>query len=233
MQTTTSVPNLSTITIPAMTKTVTITPKAQTITSTKWLTRTINTWTKTASKITKTVVPSCTVPARPTSADPTCRILPTIISLPFGLTISIAKEKRADSAVSLESLRKRFESSNAHKARIAREAEKRSPDAPTIYVQAPIVANVTTTSTAPVSTISVIQLTTLTATITNPPSTVMSGTKTVSTTLPTKTKTITKIGYTTITTTKTMAVTWTYTTTVIPSASASACKSKGGHYGIL
>ena len=96
-----------------------------------------------------------------------------------------------------------------------------------------VVSDVTTTSTAPISTLSVIQLTTLTATITNPPSTVMSGTKTVSTTLPTKTKTITKIGYTTITTTKTMAVTWTYTTTVIPSASASACKSKGGHYGIL
>ncbi|KAI5363338.1 hypothetical protein Slin15195_G107240 [Septoria linicola] len=235
IKTTTSVPNKSTITIPAATRTITVTPKAKTITSTKWLTRTINRWTKTQVKITKTVVPTCTVPPRPGQHDPKCRILPTIIPIPKGLTITVSKGKRTDSLIPIENLRKRIESSQALKARLAREAElaKRSPDAPTVYVQAPDVVNATTTVTAPVLTVSEVQLTTFTATITDPPQTVKSGTKTISTTLPAKTKTITKIGYTTVTTTRTMAVTWTYTTKVKPTASVSACKKQGGHFDLL
>ncbi|KAM3424320.1 hypothetical protein BST61_g11143 [Cercospora zeina] len=234
VQTTTSVPNKSTVTLPAATKTITITPKAITTTSTRWLTRTINTWTKTQSKITKTVVPTCTIPARPSHHDPKCHIIPTIIPIPQGLRIAPAKNKRTDDA----SPRKRIESNAAFKARLARSEEanlpeKRSPDAPTITKQANSVVNATTTITAPISTISDIQLTSITATITAPPCTIKSGTKTLTTTLPPRTKTVTEIGRTTVTRTRTMAVTWTYTTTVKPTSSATACKRNGGHFDLV
>ncbi|KAF2217226.1 hypothetical protein CERZMDRAFT_32493 [Cercospora zeae-maydis SCOH1-5] len=226
---------VTTTTTSTVTYTQTTTP-VTTITSkatTKWLTRTINTWTKKQSKVTKTVVPTCTIPPRPSQHDPKCRIIPTIIPIPQGLHIAPAKDRRTDDA----NLRKRIESSAAFKARLARsEADvpkKRSPDSPTITKQANSVVNATTTITAPLSTISDIKLTTVTATITQPPCTVKSGTQTLKTTLPPRTKTVTRIGHTTVTRTRTMGVTWTYTTTVKPTSSATACKRNGGHFDLV
>ncbi|CAK1358548.1 unnamed protein product [Cercospora beticola] len=230
IQTTTTVPNKSTVTLPASTRTITVTPGAVITTSTRWLTRTINTWTKTESKITKTVVPTCTIPPRPSQHDPKCRIIPTIIPIPQGLEIAPAKAKRSEDITISNTLRKRIESNKSFKARLALQNQKRSPDAPTITSQANEVINATTTVTAPVSTISDVKLETITATITDPPCTVRSGTQTITTTLPPKTKTVYKIGYTTVTKTRTMAVTWTYTTTVSPTSSVSACTRNGGHF---
>ncbi|EMF09716.1 uncharacterized protein SEPMUDRAFT_16084, partial [Sphaerulina musiva SO2202] len=234
IQTTTSVPNESTITItkPAATKTITITPRAQTVTSTKWLTRTVNTWTFTQSKVTKTILPTCTIPPRPPHADPPCRIFPTIIPLPHGLTISSSKNKpRAAAAATVDPPSLTPEEKSDPTPSI----QKRSPDAPTITLQAPLVLNTTTTFLSPsTSTLSEIYLTTQTKTLTDPPSTVIKasgGTKTEFTTLlPTKTKTVTRIGYSTVTRTRTVKVTWTFTTTGdVPRATKTACREEGGN----
>lgn len=228
-------PNESTITItkPAATKTITITPRAQTITSTRWLTRTVNTWTFTQSKVTKTILPTCTIPPRPPHADPPCRIFPTIIPLPHGLTISSSSSKNkpraAAATVDPPSLTPK------ENPELTPSIQKRAPDAPTITLQAPLVLNTTTTLLSPsTSTLSEISLTTQTKTLTDPPSTVIKasgGTKTEFTTLlPTKTKTVTRIGYSTVTRTRTVKVTWTFTTTGdVPRATKTACREEGGN----
>ncbi|EME78399.1 uncharacterized protein MYCFIDRAFT_205022 [Pseudocercospora fijiensis CIRAD86] len=232
IQTTTNVPNKSTVTVAAYTRTLTVTPKPVITTTSKIITRTFDSWTRTVSTITKTVYPTCTVPPRPENPDPECRIKPTVIPIPKGLSINISKKsKRADTPLNAEQLRKRFEQLKATRERLALALTRRSPDAPTITETDPVPASTTTTSTAPTSTFTDVSLTTSTATITDPPKTVKKGTKTVTTTLPPKTRTITKIGYTITYKTKTMAKTWTYTTTATAAASVTACLKKGGHFG--
>ncbi|KAK4494328.1 hypothetical protein PRZ48_014626 [Zasmidium cellare] len=233
IQTTSTVPNTKTITIPGVIKTKTITPKPVTTTSKKIITRTFNRWTKTQEIIAKTVTASCTIPPRPHFPDPECRIIPTIIPIPKGLKINA---KRADKPIPIESARKRFESVRAAKARTEQLSERnniavRSPDAPTITLTASTAINSTTTIYASTSTITDVTLTTSTALITNPPSTIKQGVLTTTITAKPKTKTITRIGYTVTYRTKTMSLTWTRTTTVTPTAQATSCKRKGGHFG--
>ncbi|KAF2166072.1 hypothetical protein M409DRAFT_66957 [Zasmidium cellare ATCC 36951] len=235
IQTTSTVPNTQTITVPGVVKTKTITPKPVTTTSKKMITRTFNRWTKTQVIITQTTTASCTVPPRPHFPDPECHVIPTIIPIPRGLKINA---KRADKPVPIEYARKRFESARAAKARTEQELAARdnnlavrSPDAPTITITAQTAVNSTTTIYASTSTITDVTLTTSTALITNPPSTIKQGVLTKTITIPPKTKTITRIGYTVSYKTKTMSLTWTRTTTVTPTAQVTACKRKGGHFG--
>ncbi|KAF7186501.1 hypothetical protein HII31_12203 [Pseudocercospora fuligena] len=235
IKTTTNIPNKSTVTIAAYTRTSTVTPKPIITTTSKIITRTFDRWTRTVSTVTKTVYPTCTVPPRPNNPDPECRIKPTVVPIPKGLKINVSKKaRRADTPLNAEQLRKRFEQLKITRERLARDKfDRRSPDAPIITETDTVPASTTTTFTAATSTFTDLSLTTLTATITGPPTTVKKGTKTVTTTLAPKTKTITKIGYTITYKTKTMAKTWTYTTTATPAASVTACSKKGGHFGSI
>ncbi|KXT17145.1 hypothetical protein AC579_2021 [Pseudocercospora musae] len=234
--TTTNVPNKSTVTIAAYTRTLTVTPKPFITTTSKIITRTFDRWTRTVSTVTKTVCPTCTVPPRPSNPDPECRIKPTVVPIPKGLSINVSnKARRADTPLNAEQLRKRFAQLRATRERLAArvDVDRRSPDAPIITETDPVPASTTRTFTAATSTFTDVSLTTSTATITDPPTTVKKGTKTVTTTLAPKTRTITKIGYTITYKTKTMAKTWTYTTTATPAASVTACSEKGGHFGSI
>lgn len=278
--TSTAVPNTSTITMtmtitntntntkPAATKTITITPRATTITSTKWLTRTVNTWTFTQSKVTKTIIPTCTIPPRPSDADPPCRIFPTIIPLPLGLTISSSSSSSSSQKKKMKKNKPRaVESASESASKPPNQIpnnnnnnnppllplQNRSPDAPTITIQAPQVLNTTTTLTlsSPTMTLSEISLTTHTVTITGDPTTTTTTMTTTTTTVlnassgpsktafttttlllpPSKTKTITRIGYVTVTRTSTVEMIWTYTTTgEVPKAAKTACREEGGNF---
>ncbi|KXT00499.1 hypothetical protein AC578_4084 [Pseudocercospora eumusae] len=207
LQTTTTIPNKSTLTLATHTKTSKITPKPYLTTTTKTLTRTFNHWTRKISTLTTTVSPTCTIPPRPLIPDPKCRITPTVIPIPQGLSININK-----------------------KARRAEE-ERRSPDEPIITETDPVPSSTTTIFTAATSTFTYVELATSTATVTDLPATVREGTKTVTTTLAAETKTLTKIAYAVTYETRTLVKTWTYTTTATPAASVTACSKKGGHFG--
>lgn len=225
--------------MPATTQSTTTTPSEVTVTSTSTNTRTFWRWTSTQSVSMVEVTPSCTVPPKPRFPDPICTIIPKNIQLPFGLHIF----PRGDKAVDVEYVRKRFENHRAAKARAVagekietkpkpkRQMVKRSADAPTLTVTATTAVNTTTTLTGAATTITDIDLQSITDIITLPPQTVHYGTMLDVITAPTPTDTVQIPAYTRTYKTKTWAVTWTRTVTVTPPATAEACKSQGGHFG--
>ncbi|KAK4952292.1 hypothetical protein LTR66_013758, partial [Elasticomyces elasticus] len=174
VSTTSTVPATTTVVIPSATKIETITPAPTTVTSTEIITRTFNKWTRTQSRVTETVTASCTVPGRPQNPDPTCTIVPTKIALPTGLYIG----KRSDRAVDVTIAKRRFADARLRAAAAAavqaRDLVGRSADVQTVTSTASVAVNTTTTVTAGTSAVTNIVITTSTALITAPPSTIVS-----------------------------------------------------------
>ena len=163
---------------------------------------------------------------------------PTLLSLPTTETAAPTAAyhryvRKAPRAVDSDYARRRVEAVKRKQSLHAREGAAplvgRAPDEPTITLTAAIPANATVTYTAaPITTTeSVMQTTTSISTL--PPATIFSGVYTQTTTLPTPTNTRYAITYITSVTTKTIRATFTRTTTVVPSASVTACREQGGY----
>ncbi|ORY07788.1 hypothetical protein BCR34DRAFT_489155 [Clohesyomyces aquaticus] len=248
MQTTTStavfnstIGPTATFTVPSKTahRTKTITPTPVTSTIVKTFTRKRLTWTKELSITTKTKTASCTIPPKPTHKDKKCTYSPTLLH-PAALASATPTTKahrymrRADRAVDVEYARERIEAAKLRRNLKANAAqlEERAPDAPTLTVTAIIPANTTITYTgSPAITSTETVLTSSTSWTSLPPVTVYSGVFTSTITLPTPTRTRMSFSYSTEWVTKTIYATFTRTTTVTPTASVSACRSQGGHWG--
>lgn len=230
----------ATYTVPSKTaqQTVKVTPKPVTSTIVKTFTKTLKTWTKELTVTTKTKTASCTVPPKPTKKDKKCTYSPTLLH-PAALATPTAAHRymrKADRAVDVEYARERIAAAKLKRESKAIAApvqlEERAPDAPTLTVTALNPANTTVTYTASTTvTESYGTITTTTITTSIPPVTLYSGVYTSTITLPTPTKSQVSYSYTTIWTTKTIHATFTRVTTVTPTASVSACRSQGGHYG--
>jgi len=234
--TTTTFGPTTTYTIPSKTahRTKTVTPTAVTSYITYTITRHRQTWTKTQTIITSTVTASCSVPPKPQWPDKRCTYTPTKIH-PKALQTPTPKGhhrvvRKADRAVDVEYARRRIQDAKLRRDTKLEALNERAPDAPTVYVTASTAINTTITYTAAATTTTEVDLTTSTVSTTLPPSTVYSGIYTSTITLPTPTKTRFTLSYTTIWATKTIHATWTLTTTVTPSASATQCKKRGGHF---
>ncbi|KAH0024838.1 hypothetical protein KCU72_g12204, partial [Aureobasidium melanogenum] len=224
---TTTVNNTHTITEPAATRYVTITPDPVVVTKTANLTRTLKTWTRTAVVYTSTATASCTVPPRPQQPDPPCTRWPRLIQVPSG--VHIARDVKEDYA----SIKKRLADIRARRAAEidARDLAKRTADAATVTVTGTVPVNSTITFTAAPTTVLNVVLSSSTITSTLPPATVKTGYATALLTLPPVTKTAFTINTAWTWQTKTMTATFVKTTTVTPTASMTACKSMGGHFG--
>lgn len=215
-----------------LTKTVTPTPITSYITHV--FTKHLMTWTKMQTIKTSTVTASCSVPPKPQWPDKTCTYTPTKIH-PKALQTPGPKYhyrvvRKADRVVDIEYARRRIQDAKLRRDTKLKALNERAPDAPTVYITASTAVNTTITYTAAATTTTETNLTTSTISTTLPPSTVYSGIYTSTITLPTPTKTRYTLSYTTVWTTKTIHATWTLTTTVTPSASATQCKKQGGHF---
>jgi hypothetical protein len=232
---------LSTVTLASGTakKTKTLTPPPTTTTSTKIMTKTFFSLTKTFAVITQTTTASCTTPGRPNRPDKPGKYSPTKIH-PAALVTPTTIPKmhrfmrKADRAVDIEWARARIEAAKQRRAERAREAaaplEHRAPDAPVVTITGDVPVNTTTTFFAPATTtIETVQVS-ATTTSTLPPVTIFSGLVTNTITLPTPTKTKLKLGFATTTKVITFGATFTKHTTVTPTTSVSACKKAGGHF---
>jgi len=224
---TTTVNNSMTITQPAATRYVTITPDPVVSTKTINLTRTLKTWTRTAIVYTRTATASCTVPPRPQQPDPPCRRWPRLVKVPAG--VHIGRDVQEDYA----SIKKRLADIRARRAAEIdkRDMVKRSADAPTITVTGTVAVNSTVTFTAAATTVVNIVLSSSTVTTTLPPATIKSGYASAFFTLPPVTKTTFTVNTAYTTQTKTMTATFVTVTTVTPTGVMTACKQRGGHFG--
>ncbi|KAH0289432.1 hypothetical protein KCU62_g4453, partial [Aureobasidium sp. EXF-3399] len=224
---TTTVNNSLTVTQPAATRWVTITPDPVVSTKTINLTRTLKTWTRTAIVYTRTATASCTVPPRPQQPDPPCRRWPRLVQVPAG--VHIARDAPEDYA----SIKRRLADIRARRAADidARDLVKRSADAPTITVTGTVTANQTNTFTAAATTVVNIVLSSSTITKTLPPATIKTGYASAYLTLPPVTKTSFTVNTAYTTQTKTMTATFVKVTTVTPTGVMTACKQRGGHFG--
>ncbi|KAJ8109549.1 hypothetical protein OPT61_g7381 [Boeremia exigua] len=231
----TEVGPFTTVIVPSATakKTKTITPKAVTTTSTKTLTKTRLDATRVYATTTKTATATCTLPGRP-QPDKPCRYSPTLLhpaALATPTTLSKGRYmRRSDRVVDYEWARARVEAAKQRRNEKTQGLQRRAPDAETVTITADTPVTTTSTSTAPATTITDIELVTQTSTSTLPPATIFSGVFTHTTTLPTPTKTRLRIARTTTTKTITWGATFTKHTTVTPSASVTACRKAGGHF---
>ena len=203
---------------------MTVFPKPTTVQTTSTLTRTHVVLTKHLGVTTVTETASCTVPPRPANGDPTCTRRQSLIPWPTGIHLDLKRE------VEVHGNKKRLPSIPRVNPIWERDLVGRSADSSAITVAAPTPVNSTTTVTGPATTFVVPTTVTSTVSITAPPATVKTGVYTSSTTEPTPTRT--KLSYTAITTTstKTINLIWTYTTKVTPTASATSCRHRGGHF---
>ncbi|KAI4660485.1 uncharacterized protein J4E78_005188 [Alternaria triticimaculans] len=227
----------STVTMPSGTakKVKTIRPKAVTETTTKTMTRTRHSWTKSFGVTTKTVEATCTTPAHVGKPDKPCEYSPTkvhaaAIETPTTIPKFHRWVRKGDREVDYEWARARVEAAKQRRAEKAGQFQRRAPDAPTTTVTYETPVAVLATVTAPAITTTESVLLTQSATETLPPPTVLSGLLTSTTTLPTPTKTKSKFAFTTTTEVITFGHVWTTTTTVLPTSSVSACKKHGGHF---
>ncbi|KAF2733176.1 hypothetical protein EJ04DRAFT_513384 [Polyplosphaeria fusca] len=227
----------ATFTVPSKTAkfTKTIVPKAVTTTSTKKFTRTRFSWTKQLKIVTKTATATCTIPTKekdkPATYSPTL-IHPAALVTPTGAAPKMHRYvRKSDRPVDIEYARRRIEAARAKRDVGAAPLDQRAPDEPIITVTAPEVVNVTTTYTGIPTTTTETALAITTTTTQLPPVTIVSGVLTKTTTLPTPTKTRLAFAWTTTTKVITIGATFTRTTTILPTASVSACKHRGGHYG--
>jgi hypothetical protein len=234
----TEVGPFETVTIPSATakKTKTITPKAVTTTSTKVMTKTRLDATRVFVTTTKTATATCTTPGRPGKPDKPCHFTPTLLhpaalATPTSLPKYNRYVRRSDRAVDYDWARARVEAAKQKRSAKAQGLERRAPDAPTTTLTAETPISTTTTITAEPTTTTETVLFTQTSTSTLPPATVFSGVFTSTTTLPTPTKTQLRLDWATTTKTITWGATFTKYTTVTPTASVSACKKAGGHFG--
>ncbi|RDI78889.1 hypothetical protein Vi05172_g11030 [Venturia inaequalis] len=204
---------------PAVTANVTqtIRPRPTTTTITKTITRNRTRHSNAATLIYSTVTASCTVPPRPASPDPTMTYQPHKF---MPAAIKNKHHKKSEHA---------FDPSAKRAPRIF----KRAPDAPTITITATPAVNVTSTINGPTSTDTASAILSQTVYTTLAPSTIKSGTVSVTTTLPTPIRTKWIFTYTTATTTITDAHTYTFTRTTTPYAVRTACRQAGGHFGRL
>ncbi|OJD37605.1 p-loop containing nucleoside triphosphate hydrolase [Diplodia corticola] len=230
-----TVPNTQTVTSPSATAKKTVTPKPVTSWVTWVKTRTRQSWTKSLTTVTKTKTATCTVPPKPSKHDPTCTYTPTRVSVAALQTGAVRVRNAIDTPMDPNVARRMIREARLRRGMSIperlneRELDERAPDEATVVVTADTVVNTTVTHTAAPSTTTETVLTTQTVSSTLAPSTVYSGKTTATITAPTPTKTRTSISYTTITAIKTLYKTWTYTTTVTPTASVKACSSQGGH----
>ncbi|KAG2170813.1 hypothetical protein VTO58DRAFT_105258 [Aureobasidium pullulans] len=228
---TTTVNNSMTVTVPAATRYVTITPLPTYTTKTISLTRTLKTWTRTAIIYTATATASCTVPPRPQQPDPPCRRWPRLIKVPAGVSIN---GKRDEELETYASVKKRLADIRARRAADidARDLAKRTADAPTVTItQTTLTVNQTNTFTAAPTTVINIVLSSSIVTTTLPPATIKTGYAKAYITLPPITKTKFTVNTAYIWQTKTMTAKFTKVTTVTPTGIMTACKSRGGHFG--
>ncbi|KAF2721638.1 hypothetical protein K431DRAFT_268431 [Polychaeton citri CBS 116435] len=229
-----TVPNKNTISKPATTDLVTITPTYATTTKTKTYTRTFQRWTPTRSIDTVTVTPSCEVPLRLLQPDPACRIVPTIVPVPSGLGI--------DSSPSVGSLYRRKSSPKRHldtcpnsssvpatQTIRRRSIDRRAADEPSITVDAESPVSTTITQTASPTTEHHTKVSTRTLRSALPPQIAKVGTQSVTLTAPTSTHTIYTSSYRRIYLTRTLTASWTYTTVTTPTAVYSSCRGAGGY----
>jgi hypothetical protein len=237
---TSTISNSLTFTVPSKTakKVKTITPRPTTVTNTKTITRVKTTWTKELSIVTKTATASCTTD--PKKPDKPCQYTPTLLQAEALVSPTAAPKfhrfiRKSDRAVDIAWARARIDAAKAKRDQMAKDAaapmDKRAPDAPVITITAPTPVNTTVTYTQPPITTTESAIATSTTTTTQPPVTVYSGIFTSTVTGATPTKTRVHFAYTTSVTTKTIRATWTRTTTVTPSASMTACRKRGGHWG--
>ncbi|KAK8240331.1 hypothetical protein HDK90DRAFT_180416 [Phyllosticta capitalensis] len=228
--------NNQTITLPSATARKTITPPAVTSTLTKFFTRTRQSFTKSLTIVTETKTASCTVPPKPNQPDPKATFVPTKPKFAAFASLIAVQAQSSDTPADPVEVRRRMREARLRRGMEVPDrlqehrARKRSPDSSTVFVNADTVANTTITFTAPATTTTEYELTTLTSTTTLPPKTVLSGKETIFITAPTPTKTRTRLAYTTVTKITTLYKTFTFTTTVTPTASVSACKHRGGHF---
>ncbi|KAI4843633.1 hypothetical protein E4T44_06637 [Aureobasidium sp. EXF-8845] len=241
---TTTVNNSMTITQPAATRYVTVTPDPVVSTKTINLTRTLKTWTRTAIVYTRTATASCTVPPRPQQPDPPCRRWPRLVKVPAG--VHIGRDVQEDYA----SIKKRLADIRARRAAEIdkRDLVKRSADAPTITVTGTVAVNSTVsisipvflsrntdakqnTFTAAATTVMNIVLSSSTVTTTLPPATIKTGYASAFFTLPPVTKTTFTVNTAYTWQTKTMTATFVKVATVTPTGIMTACKQRGGHFG--
>ncbi|KAF2429054.1 hypothetical protein EJ08DRAFT_698635 [Tothia fuscella] len=237
------------VTLPAVTTTVasvtrnptrTITPQSTIITTTK--VHTINNGRPifTLIKTTHTVDATCTVSLP--RKDRKATISPTIpgftVKWPHkrGLPTPVARrmptpDAPVDSYLVFKGRSIPYNKAEFNSKRRANLA-KRAPDSPIVTVTDPIVSTATTTIVAGISTITTAASNTvqITSTITPAVVTIASGKTVVFTTVTAvaKTKTVTKYSVVENNTGKTFAKTVTFTKTVIPEASVSACKRRHG-----
>ncbi|KAL1303725.1 hypothetical protein AAFC00_007071 [Neodothiora populina] len=228
--------NTLTVTVPTATKVKTVTPKPTVVTSTTTLTRTFKTWVRTAIIVTSTTTATCTVPPRPNFPDPTWHRKPRILnSLPTGL--SSPPTKREAMFAIRDALRKERREARSPDELEKREVDKRnlakrSADVPTVTVTE-TTATSTTTSTITGTTSTVLDLETSSTVVTStlPPSTVFSGYAVSTTTAPQKTFTKLQVTTSYTWTVGTITASLTKWSTVTPTASVTACKRQGGHFG--
>lgn len=233
---TTTFPPTTTITRPSSTAALTRTvyPTPVTVTSSKIFTIPIISIVPSLVYTTKTVTPTCTVPAskrdKPCTYSPT-KIHPAALETPTTIPRRIVRVR--DRAVDVEYARQRIAAAKLKRdlnARSPANLNKRAPDAPTTTVTASTPVQTTVTLTAAPVFLTQTQFASSTASTTLPPVTVYSGIFTSTVTAPTPTRTNISFGLTTVRTTKTIFATFTRTTTVIPSASVTACRDRGGHW---
>ncbi|KAK7530058.1 hypothetical protein IWX49DRAFT_513656 [Phyllosticta citricarpa] len=228
--------NNQTITSPSATARRTITPQAVTSTLTKFFTRTRQSFTKSLKVVTETETASCTIPPKPKFPDPKATFVPTKPRFAAFASLIAVQARGADKPTDPVEVRRRMREARLRRGReiperlLEHQPRKRSPDSPIVFVNADTVVNTTITYMAPATTTTEYELTTRTGTTTLPPKTVFSGRQTITITAPTPTKTRTTLAYTTITKIATLYKTFTFITTVTPTASVSACKHHGGHF---
>lgn len=235
------IPNSLTLTKPAATNIITITPKPSTVSATKTTTRTFTTWTRTEDKSTAVVTPQCIIPSKPMLPDPQCKIVPTIKPVPQGVDIAAnqaaASKPVADRAANIQQVRRRFENLSAAGSRAAAAFSRPAPspaapsggDQPTITVTAKYPINETTTTTLPAKTLEAISTRTATVYTTAPPKTVFLGTAMQTVYAPAATETVWRKAFTRVYEVQTMSVQWTWTSTEKKAVEATGrCRALGG-----
>ncbi|KAF1349096.1 hypothetical protein BDV97DRAFT_198601 [Delphinella strobiligena] len=208
-----------------------------TITATTTLTYTWKEWTRTAIITTSTVTATCIVPPRPQNPAPWWHFKPQIVqSLPTGLAAPNIKRDNAFAIRDALRAERRGRTSEQLKADVIdkRDLVKRSADAPTVTITE-TTATITSTSTFTAATVTVptIVTSTTTSTTTLPPTTVYYGEAWSTVTAPQFTRTKLSVTTTWTVSVGTITAALTHWSTVTPTASVSACKSAGGHFGAI
>ncbi|KAK6438866.1 hypothetical protein LTR95_004930 [Oleoguttula sp. CCFEE 5521] len=225
---TSTVADTVTVTDPGATTIITATPTEVTSTTISTKTFPFTRWTPRLTTVTETHTASCTVPPRPRYPDPVCRILPTTNPMPAGW-----KKARPDYPVNVAQMQKRFDDHGAGPGSVPKPLlthHKRDADAPPITVTASDAHIATTTIFAPTMTLVSTSFVSGTLYVTLPPARVRAPEQMTTITEAAKTDVITEMAYTRGYVTKTFALTWTWSVTTTPEASATACQRAGGHF---